>query len=54
MLGHLRAVETLERVGSDPAREVLRALARGVPAARLTREATATLKRLDRRPSAVP
>jgi RNA polymerase sigma factor (sigma-70 family) len=50
----LRAVEALELIGNDPARELLRVLARGVPDARLTREATATLKRLDRRPAGVP
>jgi WD40 repeat protein len=42
----LRAVEVLERAGTEPARTVLRRLAGGAPEARLTREAAAALKRL--------
>jgi hypothetical protein len=42
----MRAVEVLERIGSDAVREVLRTLASGVAEARLTREAKATLGRL--------
>ena len=41
-----RAVEVLERAGTPEARSVLAALAEGAPAARLTREARAGLKRL--------
>jgi RNA polymerase sigma factor (sigma-70 family) len=43
----LRAVETLERIGSGDARDLLRALASGMPEARLTREAKASLQRLN-------
>ena len=39
----------LERIGSPDARRVLEALAKGVPEARLTREAKAALERLVRR-----
>jgi RNA polymerase sigma factor (sigma-70 family) len=46
----LRAVEVLERVGSEEARHVIEALARGAAAARLTREARAALDRLAKRP----
>jgi RNA polymerase sigma factor (sigma-70 family) len=53
-LRHLRAVEVLERIGSDEARKVLETLTKGVPEARLTREAQATLQRLARRPPAMP
>jgi hypothetical protein len=42
----LRAVEVLEHVGTAEARTVLRSLAAGAPAARLTREAKASLQRL--------
>jgi RNA polymerase sigma factor (sigma-70 family) len=42
----LRAVEALEYAGTAAARELLRDLARGVPDARLTREANAALTRL--------
>ncbi len=44
-----RAVEVLEHLGTPAAREVLHALASGAPVARLTREARASLDRLDRR-----
>jgi hypothetical protein len=50
----LRAVEVLERTGGGEARAVLEALAAGVPEARLTREAQASLQRLARRPAARP
>ncbi len=42
----LRAIEVLEQIGSAEARTVLETLAGGAPAARLTREAKASLKRL--------
>jgi hypothetical protein len=50
----LRATETLEIIGSAEAREVLQALARGAPGARLTQEAKASLERPDRRPAEKP
>jgi HEAT repeat protein len=50
----LRAVEVLEQVGSPEARRLLRALAEGLPEARLTREAKASLQRLAHRPGAAP
>jgi RNA polymerase sigma factor (sigma-70 family) len=53
-LQQLRGVEVLERLGTPAARELLAALARGAPAARLTREARASLVRLARRQSARP
>jgi hypothetical protein len=42
----IRAIEALERIGSAEARQVLEGLARGAPAARLTNEARAALRRL--------
>jgi hypothetical protein len=48
----LRAVEVLEQVGTAAARTVLRSLATGAPADRLTREAKASLQRLARRAAA--
>lgn len=53
-LRQLRAVEVLEMIGSDAAREVLESLAKGVSEARLTKEARATLERQARRPAAKP
>jgi WD40 repeat protein len=44
----LRAVEALEFMGTKEAREVLRCLAEGLPEARVTREAKASLDRLAR------
>ncbi len=48
-LRDLRAVELLERADTPEARRLLEALARGAPGARLTREAKASLRRLDLR-----
>jgi RNA polymerase sigma factor (sigma-70 family) len=48
-LRELRAVEVLERIGTAEARQVLEALARGSPEARLTREAEGALQRLGKR-----
>jgi WD40 repeat protein len=45
----LRAVEMLERAGTAEARKFLAVLAKGSPAARLTREARESLQRLSRR-----
>jgi len=42
----VRAVEALEHIGTQPARQVLGVLAGGAPQARLTREARAALRRL--------
>lgn len=42
----IRAIQVLEYVGTAEAREHLRALAKGIPEARLTREAKAALERL--------
>jgi hypothetical protein len=53
-LRQLRAVEVLELIGNDAARELLGALAKGESEARLTREAQATLERLARRPPTGP
>jgi RNA polymerase sigma factor (sigma-70 family) len=47
-LRELRAIEVLERAGTPEAREVLKSLAGGVPAVRLTLAAEAALKRLQR------
>jgi hypothetical protein len=43
----VRAVETLERMGTRQARDLLRRLARRTPAGRLTREAAEACQRLD-------
>src|SRR5262249_58814508 len=45
----LRAIAVLERIGSPAAKEVLEALAKGAPGAKLTQEAKASLERLARR-----
>lgn len=50
----LRAVEVLERVGSDDARRALERLAGGAPLARLTREARSALDRLKTAGPALP
>ena len=47
-LGAVRAVEALERIGTPEARKLLETLATGAPAARLTRDAKASLKRLEK------
>ncbi len=49
-LQQLRAVELLERIGKEVARELLKALAEGDPEAPLTRDAAAAFRRLGRRP----
>jgi RNA polymerase sigma factor (sigma-70 family) len=48
-LQEVRAVEVLEWVATPAAKEVLRELAKGDPSAGLTRDATATLRRLEKR-----
>jgi WD40 repeat protein len=50
----LRGLEVLERVGTPDARQVLEALSGGSPGARLTQEAKASLRRLERRTTANP
>jgi WD40 repeat protein len=46
-----RAIEVLERIGTSEAEKVLKQVAGGAPAARLTQEAKASLERLSRRPA---
>ena len=50
----IRAVETLERIGTPEARQVLRTLAQGAPGALPTREAEAALNRLADPPTPRP
>jgi hypothetical protein len=50
----LRAAAVLEDIGTPAARKLLETLTSGAPAARLTREAQASLSRLNRRAPAVP
>jgi hypothetical protein len=50
----VRAVRLLECIGSLAARQVLRELAEGMPEARLTQDAKASLDRLSWRPAALP
>jgi RNA polymerase sigma factor (sigma-70 family) len=52
VLRALRAVELLEHIGTPAARELLEKLAAGLPDARLTQEAKASLGRLSRRATA--
>jgi hypothetical protein len=49
-----RVIEALERMDAAEARRLLEALARGVPEARLTREAKASLQRLAGRTAPAP
>jgi hypothetical protein len=53
-LRELRAIEVLERLGTPEARQALETLAKGVPEARLTQEAKASLERLAKRSIARP
>jgi hypothetical protein len=48
MMRSLRAVEVLERIGTEEAQNALKVLAKGVPEARLTQEATSAVDRLKR------
>jgi hypothetical protein len=48
-LRRVRAVEVLELIGTPEARRLLEELAGGEPAARLTREASSSLRRLTHR-----
>jgi hypothetical protein len=45
----LRALQILEAIGDEPARQILSRLARGAPASRFTREAWAAVERLAHR-----
>ena len=54
VLRSLRAIAALERIGTPPAREVLEALARGVPDAPATQDAADVLLRLSRRKTRLP
>ncbi len=47
-LRQLRAIEVLEHIGSPESREVLKSVSKGDPEARLTIEAKASLKRLEK------
>jgi RNA polymerase sigma factor (sigma-70 family) len=51
---HLRAARVLDRIGTPEARDVLKVLAGGVPEARLTQQAQASLERLARRRNLPP
>jgi hypothetical protein len=51
MLRTLRAVEALERLDTDEARQLLQALAKGAAEARLTRDAKDALARLGKKPA---
>jgi DNA polymerase-1 len=53
-LRSLRAVQVLEHIGTDEARQVLKKLAEGAAGARLTQEAKASLERLGKRAAVVP
>jgi WD40 repeat protein len=46
LLRQVRAVEVLEKIGTEPARKSLKKLAEGTPTARLTKEAAAAVARL--------
>ena len=48
-LRRLRSVEVLEHIGTPEAREVITAIAKGAPEARLTQEAKASLDSLTNR-----
>jgi WD40 repeat protein len=50
----LRAAEALERIGTEPAREALKALAEGSADSALSLDAKASLERLAKRPRAMP
>ena len=49
-LRSVRAVEALELIHTDAAKELLKGLAEGAPGASLTREAAASCRRLAKRP----
>jgi len=51
MLRTLRAVEALERIDTDEARQLLQTLAKGAAEARLTRDAKEALDRLGKKPA---
>jgi WD40 repeat protein len=54
LLRGLRAIETLEQIDTREARQLLAALAKGAPEARLTQEAKTSLERVVKRSATVP
>jgi hypothetical protein len=46
----VRAIEALELINTDAARDLLKGLAEGAPEASLTREAAASCRRMAKRP----
>ncbi len=54
LLRSLRVMAVLEDIGIPEARRLLEELAKGTPESRLTREAKATLQRLQRRAASAP
>jgi RNA polymerase sigma factor (sigma-70 family) len=50
----MRAIEVLDHIGSPEANQLLKTLAEGLPEARLTREAKASIERRLQRPSVAP
>jgi hypothetical protein len=53
-IAQVRAVQALEHIGTVEARQLLETLTKGAPAARQTRAAEASLRRLPRSPIAAP
>jgi hypothetical protein len=49
LLQAIRAIEVLEHIGTPNAKEILQTVTTGVPEARLTQEAKASLERLAKR-----
>jgi hypothetical protein len=51
LLGTLRAIEALERLGTDDARQLLETLSKGASEAKLTRDAKDALQRMGKQPA---